>query len=103
MKIKVGDFVNYKPENELGLVGAVDGEIIRCWFHMGGTKALVNPNDIELLTIGQAMGGEFSNEHIKASLAERALRLAEGEDVSDLIDEFDIRRDIVQMLNSTNK
>lgn len=98
MGIVKGDFVRYIANNELCLVGKVEDDNLRCWCHMGGTRALMKSNQVELLKIGEAMGSEFTNEHAKSSLAERALRLNEGKDVTDLIDEYDIRRDLILML-----
>ena len=81
-----GDFVRYKLKNELGLVGEVTPWGARCWYHLGGTKALTSFDDIELLSLTMVKKRQFSNNYAKQSLMTRRARLLRGEDVSDLID-----------------
>lgn len=100
MTIKVRDFVIYKPKSELGLVGKVDGDNLRCWFNIGGTKALVNVDLTEVISVEETMSTKFANEYAKLSLIERSFRLKEGGDVTDLIDDKDIRIEIITQVMS---
>jgi hypothetical protein len=84
---KVGDFVRYIMKNEIGLVGdVIDNNHVRCWWHMGGTKATISTELIELLSDYQVKDEVFSNEYAKKSLQARRVILLQGGDVSDLID-----------------
>lgn len=87
MKYKVGDFVRYIMKNEVGLVGEIlDNNKVRCWWHMGGTRATIDTRMIEPLTIEQVREETFSNDYAKNSLIARRIILLQGGDVSDLID-----------------
>lgn len=97
-QILPGTFVRYLPKNELGLVGEMKFSGARCWYHMGGTKATTPYNLIEPISDAEAIAETFSNECCKASLLERHRRLMEGGDVSDLIDDADIRSEVRQAL-----
>lgn len=83
---EVGDFVEDKGIGELGLVGEVLGEYIRCWWHRGGTKAIIRKDRVRKVSEQYVKNNMFSNEQVKESLIERKRRLGTGEDVSDLID-----------------
>ena len=93
-----GSFVRYLPKNELGLIGEMRYIGARCWYHMGGTKATTPYDLIEAITLEEALTHTFSNEYCKASLLERHKRLMEGGDVSDLIDDSDIRSEVRKMI-----
>ena len=101
-----GDFVRYKIKNEVGLVGGVynrgEQQMIRCWWHMGGTRSLIDVDQVEVLTLDQVINEDFSNNYCKASMIERQLRLQEDGDVSDLIDESSIREEVKIMVSNTN-
>lgn len=100
-KYYVGQFVRYKMKNELGLIGEVNESGARVWYHLGGTRSMSPLDIIEPLTINEVFELTFSNEYAKASLIERQLRLNEGSDVSDLIDERHIRREVFMSLQNT--
>ena len=95
MKYKVGDFVRYNMKNEVGLVGEVEdrgGAIkLRCWWHTGGTRALIDTRQVNKLSLSEVLNNTFKNEYVKASLLERRARLFEGGDTTDLIDDNDVR------------
>lgn len=91
---KVGDFVRYSIKNEIGLIGEVTEQGARVWWHLGGTRALSPFHIIVPLSDSEILSKSFSNEYVKESLLERYLRLLEGKDVSDLIDERNIREDV---------
>lgn len=95
-KYEVGDFVRYIIKNEVGLVGEVisDSNKIRCYWHMGGTRATASTEIVEPLTLEEVKSTTFSNDYAKQSLMERQMRLFEGGDVSDLIDDQDVRADL---------
>lgn len=93
-----GTFVRYTPKNELGLIGEMRYIGARCWYHMGGTKATTPYDLIETITLEEVLTHTFSNEYCKASLIERSLRIQEGGDTSDLIDDSDIRSEVRQLL-----
>lgn len=95
-EIKKGSFVRYN--NELGLVKVVDGSRLRCWWHSGGTTALISIDMVESVTVNEAIGDDFDNWILRASLLERHQRLQDGGDVSDLIDTHDVRKSIKDML-----
>lgn len=95
-KIKKGVFVKYN--NELGLVKEVDQSGLRCWWHSGGTTALIAVDMVESVTVNEAIGDDFDNWIARASLLERYQRLQDGGDVSDLIDTYDVRKGIKDML-----
>lgn len=88
--IRIGDFVRYKEKNEIGLVGQIitnrNSTEYRCWWHLGGTRALINESLVERLSMPQVKTEIFANDYAKASLIERRNRLIAGDDVSDLID-----------------
>ena len=89
-----GTFVRYLPKNELGLIGEMRYIGARCWYHMGGTTATTPYDLIEPITLDEVLTHNFSNEYAKASLIERYLRVREGGDVSDLIDDRTIRDEV---------
>ena len=76
--------------------------MIRCWWHMGGTRSLIDVDQVEVLTLDQVINEDFSNNYCKASMIERQLRLQEDGDVSDLIDESSIREEVKIMVSNTN-
>lgn len=98
MKLKVGDFVRYKDKNEVGLVGDIKGDKLKCWWHTGGTRSTIDISQVDKLSLKSVVDGLFSNQYAKASLLERELRLRAGKDVSDLIDDKDIRPGITKVL-----
>lgn len=93
LRIKVGSFVRYKYKNELGVVKEVTEHGARVWYHSGGTSNMSPFHIIEVIDVTEAKHSKFSNDHQKASLFERRQRLIEGGDVSDLIDDKDIRKE----------
>lgn len=97
--LQVGDFVRYTIKKELGLVGEVTEHGARCWWHLGGTRAMCPYEILEVIATDEAITGKFSNQYAKASLIERKYRLQEGGDVSDLIDRDEIRTEILEALN----
>lgn len=103
MEYKTGDFVRYIMKNEVGLVKSVGEETIRCWWHMGGTSALINKNLTKRLSLSEVLNEEFANEYCKESLLERKVRLNEGGDVSDLIDERHIRKNLKKEFYENSK
>lgn len=100
MKVKVGGFVRYKLKNELGLVGEITERSARVWYHMGGTRATTAFDLIEAIPVVEAQYSKFSNEYAKPSLFERRERLLKGGDISDLIDDKDIRPEIRQIFEA---
>lgn len=90
-QLSIGSFVRYKPRNELGVVGELKFNGARCWWHIGGTRAMTPYDAIEHISYEDVLNGTFSNECAKASLIERSFRVHEGGDVTDLIDDKDIR------------
>ena len=93
-QILPGTFVRYILKDELGLVSDMVYAGARCWFHMGGTRAMTPYDMIEPITFDEVLTHNFSNEYAKASLIERYLRVREGGDVSDLIDDRTIRDEV---------
>lgn len=93
-----GTFVRYILKDELGLVSDMVYAGARCWFHMGGTRAMTPYDMIEPITFDEVLSHDFSNEYCKTSLIERYLRIQEGRDVSDLIDREDVREEVVRLL-----
>lgn len=85
-KFNIGDFVTLEYINEVGLVGDVQEGYLRCWWHRGGTRAIIRTEDAEKLSLEEVKSRTFRNDHVKTSLLERRRRLLAGEDVSDLID-----------------
>lgn len=65
---------------------------------MGGTRARINSDMLDLLTLEEVLYLKFNNEYVKESLIERKLRMNENRDISDLIDEKDIRKNILKKL-----
>lgn len=97
-QIAIGGFVRYKMKNELGLIGEMTFNGARCWYHMGGTRAMTPYDLIERISIEEVLENTFSNEYAKASLIERHYRLHEGGDTSDLIDDPGIRPEVRQLI-----
>lgn len=99
-EISVGQFVRYIGKNELGLVKRVNdsGDGYFVWYHLGGTASNSPMHILEPLTIQDVLKERFSNEYAKASLVERKLRMTEGGDISDLIDERHVRKEIFKHL-----
>lgn len=97
-QILPGGFVRYKMKNELGLVGEMKFNGARCWYHSGGTRAMTPYDLIEPITLEEVLENTFSNEYAKASLIERSLRVQEGGDTSDLIDDPEIRPEVRQLI-----
>jgi hypothetical protein len=95
----VGGFVRYNPKNELGLVGEVTDIGLRCWYSLGGTRAMTPYDIVESVDLTTAINGTFSNEYAKKSLIERHMRLLLGEDVSDLIDTNDISPEVQKLIS----
>lgn len=93
-----GSFVRYTIKNELGLIGEIRFNGARCWYHTGGTRSMSPYEIIEPITLEELLSETFSNEYAKASLIERSLRIQEGGDVSDLIDDAEIRTEVRQLL-----
>lgn len=93
--IKEGSFVVYTMKNELGLVKRITDDGCFVWYHMGGTAAKSPFHIIEPIYPHQVLQNTFSNEYAKKSLIERRLRMLTGGDVSDLIDDDDIRRNLL--------
>lgn len=91
-------YVRYKLKNELGLIGEVTAHGLRCWYHLGGTRALTNYEDVEVIDLRKVLATTFSNEYCKASLIERAHRLFTGGDVSDLIDDRNVRDAVIRLV-----
>lgn len=85
-EFKVGNFVEDKDVGELGLVGEVLEDHLRCWRHRGGTRAVIRKSRVRKVSEQYVKNNMFSNEQVKESLIERKRRLGTGEDVSDLID-----------------
>lgn len=96
-KLEKGSFVKYN--NELGLVKKVDQSGLRCFWHSGGTTALIQEDMVEPITVNQAIGDDFDNWNSRASLLERYQRMQENKDVSDLIDTLDVREEIKIILD----
>ena len=96
LRIKVGSFVRYKYKNELGVVKEVTEHGARVWYHSGGTTNMSPFHVIEVIDITEAVYSKFINDHQKASLFERRARLLKGGDVSDLIDDKDIRKEFLE-------
>ena len=94
----VGGFVHYIPKNELGVVGSIKADGAGCWYHMGGTRAMTPYTIIEPLSIDEVLALTFVNEYAKPSLIERSCRVIEGGDVSDLIDDCDIRIAVIRVV-----
>lgn len=92
--IKTGDFIRYEMKNEVGLVKRVEGDKIRAWWHLGGTSAIIDKNLTKRLSLSEVLNEKFTNDYCKESLLERKVRLNEGGDVSDLIDERHIRKNL---------
>lgn len=96
-------FVRYKDKNELGVVGLISEDVAWCWFHQGGTKAAIDLSKIETLSIWQVLKGDFSNNYAKKSLMERHLRLWQNYgDVSDLIDDTNVRIEIFALIQKNH-
>ena len=89
-----GTFVRYTIKNELGLIGEIRFNGARCWQHNVGTRSMSPYELIEPFTLEEVLSETFSNEYAKASLIERSLRIQEGGDVSDLIDDRTIRDEV---------
>ena len=96
----IGAFVRYTCKNELGLIGLIQKDFARCWFHMGGTRSGAPYDIIEPLALEEVLKEKFENEYAKASLIERFYRLHEGGDVTDLIDRDDIRQSVHDLLEN---
>lgn len=97
--IEPGDFVRYTVKNELGLVDEVTEQGARCWYHLGGTRAMTSFDLIERIDPPDALHDDFSNNYARASLIERRYRLLHGGDVSDLIDHDDISEFVRGLMN----
>lgn len=93
-QLSIGSFVRYKIKNKLGVVGELTFNGARCWYHSGGTREMSPYEIIERFSYEDVLNSTFSNEYAKASLIERHFRVHEGGDVSDLIDDKDIRPSI---------
>ena len=97
-RMEIGSFVRYKQKNELGVVSEMKFIGARCWYRLDGIRAMTPYEIIEPINIEQVLGTKFSNEYAKGSLIERSMRLIEGGDVSDLIDDCDVRPEIKKLL-----
>lgn len=106
MILQEGMMVKYIARNEIGLISEVKTErhpgaptAITCWWHTGGTRSVVDPELIEVLTMSDILLTTFENEYAKASLIERQLRLLEEDGLTDdLIDDRDIRPFVKDLL-----
>lgn len=102
-RMEIGSFVRYKVKNELGVIGEMRFSGARCWYHLGGTRANSPYEIIEHIDLEDVLKTTFSNEYAKGSLIERSMRLIEGGDVSDLIDDCDVRPEIKRLLEERRK
>ena len=97
-KIGEASLVIYKPKNELGLVKEViSQDKVRVWYHTGGTSAVTPTEYLKRIATIKAYSTKFTNEYAKLSLLERQERMNENRDVSDLIDNDDVRDNIKKM------
>ena len=94
---KEGTFVRYTMKDELGLIKRVTEDGCFVWYHMGGTAAKSPFHIIEPLTVRDIMHGLFSNEYAVPSLLERYIRFHTEGDTSDLIDDGDIRFNVLNL------
>lgn len=96
--IKEASLVIYKPKNEIGLVKEViSHDKVRVWYHTGGTSAVTPTKYLKYIATVKVYGTTFTNEYAKLSLLERQARMHENGDVSDLIDDNDVRDNIKKM------
>lgn len=101
-----GDIVRYKTKNEIGLVSETNIERhpngarkLRCWWHLGGTRSVIDASEVEGVTLQGLLTNTYANEYAKASLLERQLRMFEEDGpIDDLIEGDDIRPFITELL-----
>ena len=109
-KFEVGEIVLYRVKNQIGLIGEILTERhpgapvkLRCWWHMGGGRSLIDSKEVDKIKFGKILTTTFENEYAKGSLFERQLRLYEGDGpTDDLIDEKDFSPFIKELLSADN-